>query len=164
MTGVIGEGRRRVIWRVGGLAAFVLSLAFLDCASAIAQEPPKFEVWDFGVVPRPAFVGVLLDMKGVQEDLRMTEAQVKELSAIQDRHYQKMQKARSEVKDRAKFRTTRDAVFKETDDATQASLTPEQLGRLDQIQLQVQGPLAFDRPEGGGGFAYAGPASRIGSS
>ena len=37
----------------------------------------------------------------------------------------------------------RDAIFEEAAAAERAILTPEQRERLDQIQLQAQGPLAF---------------------
>ena len=100
-------------------------------------------MWDFGVVPRPSVTQVLLRLPAVQEELKITEAQKKEQDAIAERRVQKMQKARAEIKDRAKFREARDAIFEEAAAAERAILTPAQRERLDQIQLQAQGPLAF---------------------
>ena len=59
--------------------------------------------------------------------------------------YPKLQKARRESKDRAKFREVRDAIWKETEAAIQAVLTPEQRERLDQILIQIEGPARLLR-------------------
>ena len=63
-----------------------------------------FEVWDFGVSPRPSLEQVLLSRSAVRQELKITDAQAKERAPV---------------------------------------LRPEQQRRLDQIQLQAQGPLAF---------------------
>jgi hypothetical protein len=127
-------------------AALGLGLALVGVLAS-AQEPPAFEVWDFGVVPRPSVLGVLLRMESVQNELKMTDAQKKEQEAIFQRPMQKLQQTRRENNDRAKLMEVRDAIFKEVETATRANLSPEQYRRLDQIQLQAQGPLAFDRGE-----------------
>jgi hypothetical protein len=119
-----------------------LSLAWLP-TPANAQEAPSFEMNDFGVVPRPAVTRALLQFPAVQQELKITEAQKKEQAAIQERRFEKMQKARAEIKDRDKFRAARDAIFEEEAAAQLATLKPEQLERLSQIQFQAQGPLAF---------------------
>jgi hypothetical protein len=54
---------------------------------------------------------------------------------------------RAEIKDRAKFWAARDTIFNEIAAGQLAILKPEQRERLDQIQLQAQGPLAFSLPE-----------------
>ncbi len=125
-----------------GVAALALSLGWVQ-ASAKAQDAPTYEMWDFGVVPRPSVMQVLLGSPAVQEELKITEAQKKEQDAIAERRVRKMQQARAEIKDRAKFREARDAIFEEAAAAERAILTPAQRERLDQIQLQAQGPLAF---------------------
>ncbi len=129
-----------------GVAALALSLGWVQ-ASAKAQEAPTYEMWDFGVVPRPSVMQVLLGSPAVQEELKITQAQKKEQDAIAERRVQKMQKARAEIKDPAKFREARDAIFEEAAEAERAILTPAQRERLDQIQLQAQGPLAFSLGE-----------------
>jgi hypothetical protein len=96
-------------------------------------------------VPRPALTQVLLQFPAVQQELRISEAQKKEEAEIEERLYQKLQKARTEMQDRARFRATREAILTETRAAQLANLNPDQRERLSQIQLQAQGPLAFFR-------------------
>jgi len=138
-----------------GVAALWLSLT-LGAAPAGAQEAPAFEVQDFGVVPRPAVQRVLLGSESVQKELKMTDTQKKEQEAIWERQVQKIRQARRDIKDIAKFRAARDSIFSETDAAIQANLKPEQRERLDQVQLQAQGPLAFARSDFGP-MAFTGP-------
>lgn len=137
------------------LASLGLVLAFFSTL-ARAQEPPTFEVWDFGVVPRPALQQVLLNLPAVQDELRITDAQQKERTAIIEQNRQKFMQARREAKDRAKLLATRDALDKEFNAALMANLTPEQRERLDQIQLQAQGPLAFASSQTQG-YNFVGP-------
>jgi hypothetical protein len=57
-----------VIRAIGvGVAALGLSFAWAQ-ASETAQDVPFFEMQEFGVVPRPAVVQVLLDLPAVQQD------------------------------------------------------------------------------------------------
>ena len=72
---------------------------------------------------------------------------------------QKMQQARRENKDRQKLQAALADASREARTAIQAVFKPEQWERLDQIQLQAQGPLAFARPENGpwAAMAYTGP-------
>ena len=107
------------------------------------RSAPTFELWEFGIVPRPSLQQVLMSMDAVQKELKITDAQKKEQAAIERRHNTKLQQARRENRDRQKFLAARDAIFKETAEALRANLKPEQHRRLDQIQLQAQGPLAF---------------------
>jgi hypothetical protein len=87
----------RVVWSLGvGMAAVGLSLARAQ-APAGGQEARSFEIQDFGVVPRPAVQMALLGMESVQAELKLTDAQTKELEAIQERHFQKMQQARRQA-------------------------------------------------------------------
>jgi hypothetical protein len=138
-----------------GVAAMALGLACFEVPAG-AQEAPSFEVRDFGVIPWPGVEMLLLRIQSVQEELKMTDAQKKEQESIIQRRSQKTQQARRDTKDADKFRAARDAILTESKAATEANLEPEQRKRLDEIQLQAQGPLAFDRPDSGSG-RYAGP-------
>ena len=130
--------------RVIGVGVAVLGLSLARAQTpAEAQKAPTFEMDDFGVVPRPALTQTLVGLPGVQHELKITEAQKKEHVEIGKRRIQKIQKARAEIKDRAKLRETRDAILVEAAAAQLAILKPEQRERLVQIQLQAQGPLAF---------------------
>jgi hypothetical protein len=143
---------KKVAVRVIASAIRVAALGFglpVFPVSAAGQEAPTFRVWEFGVIPRPALVEVLLGFEAVQDELKITDAQKKEQTAIEQADRQKFLKARREAKDLAKFRETRDALYKESEAATLATLKPEQRERLDQIQIQAQGPLAFDRRDRG---------------
>jgi len=143
------RGAVGVVWAAGiGVAALGFLVVLVELR-ARAQEVPTVELRDFGIVPRPALQSVLLEMESVQKELKMTDAQKKEEVAIRERQMQKIQQARRDTKDIAKFRTARDAIFNEYEAAIQANVKPEQRQRLDQIQLQAQGPLAFARRDYG---------------
>ena len=139
-----------VAGRSWGFAAAALALSlFWVQARAGAQEGPTIRLRDFGVVPRPAVVEVLLRFSAVQEELKLTDAQKKEQAEIQRRGLEKFQQARGEMKDRAKSVAERAAFFNEITTARLANLKPDQRERLAQIQLQAQGPLAFSIQEPG---------------
>jgi hypothetical protein len=110
---------------------------------ANAQEAPSFEMQSLGVVPCPALARVLLQLPAVQQELNISDAQKKEQAEIEKRRFQTIRKARTEIKDRAKFQETRKAIDNEAAAAQLANLKREQRERLVQIQLQAQGPLAF---------------------
>jgi hypothetical protein len=130
--------------------AIVLMVGLVGEAAVRAQAPegapapPSYQVVDFGVMPRPALRQVLVQMPAVQEELKMTEGQKKEVEAAVNGQAEKMQKARRELADRQKFLAARETIFKETRAAIREALEPRQRDRLDQIQLQAQGPLAFN--------------------
>jgi hypothetical protein len=115
----------------------------LSQVPATAQEARRFPVWDFGAMPHPAPIAGLLRSEAVQAELKMSDAQKKEYAAILERATATFQKLRSEVKDLAKFREMQVARAKELSGEILANLTPGQRERLDQIQLQGQGPFAF---------------------
>ncbi len=77
----------------------------------------------------------------------MTEAQKKRQAEVFGQFREKMQRAAEGAADRQQFRAAGDAIFAEAEAALQEDLEPGQRDRLDQIQLQVEGPLAFVRPE-----------------
>jgi hypothetical protein len=134
--------------------AIVLGLGMFP-APATGQEKPAFEVWDFGVVPRPSVMMGLLGTESVQQELKLTDAQKQEQQAIiarlRDEMMKKMQEARRNTQDREKLLAVQAAIGVEFQAAIRKSFTPEQWERLDQIQLQAQGPLAFSLADQGPG-------------
>jgi hypothetical protein len=146
MTGTMWVGRVSGTKAAGPLLALGLVLVSFQTRST-AQEAPRFEVRDFGVVPQAAIHQVLLSMDAVQLELKLTDAQKKEQTAIKQSIAQKWVKMRQDDKDRAKVRESRIALNKEEDESLLGTLSPQQRERLDQIQLQVQGPLAFARSD-----------------
>jgi len=131
-----------------GVAALALSLGWVQTPVS-AQEATTVQMYDFGVVPRPALTQVLLRLPAVQKELNITADQKKDQAEIQERRSERIQQARKEIKDRTKFVAARDAIFNESTAAQMAKLKPEQRERLVQIQLQGQGPLAFTLREPG---------------
>ncbi len=109
------------------------------------QAPPSYSLWEFGTIPRPAFKQVLLGNPAVQAELKITEAQNQANDEKVQHLREKIQKARREIANTAKFVEARNNIFKEIEAAILESLTPQQCQRLEQIQLQSQGPLAFNR-------------------
>jgi hypothetical protein len=146
MSRATSGSRVRVAW-AGGATALGIVLVLVSAHAAAQQEAPTFEVWDFGVVPRPALETVLLSMEPVQQELKLSDDQKKEQETIAQGRFQKIRQARAANKEAAKFIAARDAIFKETEAAYLATFKPEQRERLDQIQLQAQGPIAFVRDD-----------------
>jgi hypothetical protein len=142
-----------------GVAALGLSMVLVG-APAVAQEARSYMIQDFGVIPTPAQQIMLIGMERIQEELKMTDAQKKEHEAILERRFQKVQQARRDNKDVAKFVEARNAIFNESEAAMQANLKPEQRERLDQIQLQAHGPLAFGGSRRFGPMTQASPLLR----
>jgi hypothetical protein len=131
---------------LGSVISIGLARAQVPSGSG-AAEPPSFQLQEFGITPAPAPHQMLLQMAAVQEELKMTEAQKKGQEATFLALRNKIQKARRDTANRQKFQETRDTIFKEMQAALRENLEPSQRERLDQIQLQAQGPLAFDRSE-----------------
>jgi hypothetical protein len=126
-------------------STFAAVVGLLVNATAFAQAPPSYQLWEFGTMPRPAFKMVLLGVPVVQEELKLTAAQKTGMEDARTRLIEKAQAAIRGMTDREKMRATREAVFKELMPIIFANLEPGQRDRLDQIQLQSQGPLAFNR-------------------
>jgi hypothetical protein len=142
---------------VVGLVVNVALLAQTQApAPASAPVSSSYPLWEFGTMPRPAFKQVLLGNPAVLEELKVTAAQKKAMEDSSNRQFEKVQKARREITDRQKFLTARETIMKETQAAILENLQPWQRDRLDQIQLQSQGPLAFNR-EGRPALAMEGP-------
>ncbi len=149
-------GRARFLGASLAALAMVLGVA---TATALVQEKPAFELWDFGVVPRPSVMMALLSFEPVQQELKLTEAQRREQQTVLQRQQQKMQQARRNTKGREKAQAALATVAHEAQ-AIRGVFKPEQWERLDQIQLQAQGPIAFARPDNGpwSAMAYVGPS------
>jgi hypothetical protein len=132
---------------IGLVACVVVNIAVLAQAQAPPTKPApsSYSLWEFGTIPRPAFKEVLLNVPVVQEELKISEAQKTAGNEKVQRLNQKLNQARREIKDRAKFVELRNTIFKEITAAELESLEPKQRERLDQIQLQAQGPFAFHR-------------------
>jgi hypothetical protein len=127
------------------VVGLVVNAAVQAQAPASAPVPSSYPLWEFGTMPRPAFKQVLVGIPAVQEELKLTVAQKKGMEDSSNRQSAKLQKARREVTDREKFLAARESIVRETQAAILENLEPRQRDRLDQIQLQSQGPLAFNR-------------------
>ncbi len=135
----------RAIGLVAAVMAVAVAMAMAQ-APATSQEPPIVQLWwDFETMPRLVPLEALMDIEAVQQELKLTDAQKKEQAAIVQRQYARIRQAVREIKDRAKLPAARDAIIKENTEALRATIKPEQRERLDQIQLQAQGPHAFTR-------------------
>lgn len=124
---------------------FAACVGLVVNASAFGQVPPSYQLWEFGTMPRPAFKMVLLGVPVVQEELKLTARQKQGMEETRTRLMAKAQEAIRGITDREKMQATREAMFKELMPAILANLEPGQRDRLDQIQLQSQGPFAFNR-------------------
>ncbi|MDG3008100.1 hypothetical protein [Paludisphaera mucosa] len=122
---------------------FVTFVGLIVGMSARSQEPPAYQLWAFGDAPHPAFKDLLLEMPAVQEELELTPAQKRALEETRTRLMAKARQAIRGTTDRQKMQAAREAVLKELMPALLAKLEPGQRERLDQIQLQSQGPFAF---------------------
>jgi hypothetical protein len=130
---------------IGLVVGLVVNVAVLAQAPPSAPVPSSYSLWEFGTMPRPAFKEVLLGTSAVQQELKITEAQKTARDETIQRLRQKIQKVRHEITDNKKFMEARNRIFKEIEAANIESLEPKQRERLDQIQLQSQGPMAFNR-------------------
>jgi hypothetical protein len=114
-------------------------------APANAPAPSSYPLWEFGTLPRPAFKQVLLGIPVVQKELKLTEAQFKAIEDTRRRQFEKIQAARRAAGGRQNFQAAREKLMQEMQEAILANLKPDQRARLDGIQLQSQGPIAFNR-------------------
>ncbi len=124
---------------------FAAVVGLLVNATAFAQAPPSYQLWEFGTMPRPAFKMVLLGVPVVQEELKLTVAQKQGMEDARTRLMARAQETMRGITDRQKMQAAREAVFKELIPTILANLEQAQRDRLDQIQLQSQGPFAFNR-------------------
>ncbi len=126
---------------------------------AAPQEAPTVRVWgDPSAVPDAWPLTRLLAMEAVRQELKLPDAEKKVFEAIEERQGTRMRKDGRDTRDRTKMIAARRAINKEAIAEVRANLQPEQWERLDQIQLQAQGPLAFDPPRQEAMVsAYSGP-------
>jgi hypothetical protein len=139
------------MWSKPSAIGLVVGAVFNVAVLAQAQAPPSapapssYSLWEFGTIPRPAYKEVLLGFPAVEEELKLSAAQKTATDQKLQRLGQKLRQARREIKEQAKFMEVRTSIFKEMEAARLESLEPKQRERLDQIQLQSQGPFAFNR-------------------
>jgi hypothetical protein len=124
----------------------VINVAVPAQAPVGAHEPPSYILWEFGTMPRSAFKVDLLGVPAVQEELKLTAAQQAKIENTSTRRFEKLRKARSEITDPKKLGLARDEINNEARTAALNILEPAQRSRPYQTQLQIQGPLAFDKP------------------
>ena len=131
-----------------GLFKVVLTLgvAGLLAGPALAQRPG-------GGGGRFGGPGMLLQNEGVQKELKMDKEQVtrarEALQKVQEKHRDDFAQLRdlSPEERREKLQELNRKVSEEARAALKEILKPEQAKRLRQIELQQQGPMAFNDPE-----------------
>ena len=124
-----------------GLGLGLLSLIVSTKVLASCSQPRVFVVRDLGAVPRSAHQRVLLKNDAIQKELKITEAQTAKQATIERGYAQEFVKAKQ--RQAPASREFRIAFNKREDAEILETLTLQQRARLDQIQLQAQGPLAF---------------------
>ena len=90
---------------------------------------------------------MLVTLEAVQGEIKLTDAQKKQQNKILANGRGRIQKARQTAKSVQPFQSSRDAIWREIETAVDQSLGASQRDRLHQIQLQAQGPRAFERPD-----------------
>jgi hypothetical protein len=118
--------------------------------------PPPFQrgILGRGVDPLPMPLQVLIDIAAVRDELKLTDEQIKRLvisSEELSRHRQLLRQVR---RDRLRKPDETDALLaavkSQIADAEAAKLNildARQRHRLDQIQFQIEGPMAFGNPD-----------------
>jgi hypothetical protein len=107
-------------------------------------EPLSYSLAGAGLMPVRARSPILVPMVKVQQELKLTEAQKQRHTSLMEQHRARVQKAREDYADIEIFRAARNAIDDDWESAIQQALQPAQRERLEQIQLQMQGPLAFE--------------------
>lgn len=128
-------------------------------AQAVVPAGPMYTVSDLGVIPRPFAPSRLLADGAIQKELGLTDDQKKEQDKLVAERLQKLPRLNQGPagQDRAAFFRAQTAVYKEFEIRIEQTLTPAQRTRLEQLQLQLEGPVAFNRPEQGP-LASTGPS------
>ena len=142
-----------------GAWKWCIALGLLAVVIAVAQPPagPRFRLPGGG----PASFTALSGMPEVQKELKVTPEQLKTL----DEAREKVQQQNGDIfrdfrpmggddvppEEREKrfeeVRIKSDKIFAEGEAAIRKTLSPEQMKRLEQLQLQREGALAFNREE-----------------
>jgi membrane protein involved in colicin uptake len=126
--------------------ALVLGVVALVASPALAQPP----FGGFGGGGNPA---QLMANKSVQEELKMTDDQVKKATKFQEDMRPKMQEAFQKLQGvkpeefREKMAEAMKPLNEEAEKFAKDTLKPEQMKRLKQIQLQQEGVAALTKDE-----------------
>jgi hypothetical protein len=150
------------------VTALVLTALFVT--SAPAQPPggntgaPPFMrgVLGRGIDPTPVPRGILILLPTAQDELKLSKAQRERIATLDRENLTRLDRLMEEFRtdlpprdvDPATFqammeqvKAQREAMVNQTEASMLEILLPQQLARLDQIQLQAEGPLGFARPE-----------------
>jgi hypothetical protein len=108
------------------------------------SEPPSYSIAGFGLMPVAVRNEPLVRSPDIQRELKLTDAQKQQITALNAQQTARIQKARVEYEDIGIFRAARNAIEDDRETALLKLLEPAQRERLDQIRLQAQGPLSFE--------------------
>jgi hypothetical protein len=114
-------------------------------APAARPESRSYSVRANGLLPISAPSPSLVSTAEVQRELKLTEPQKQRHTALIQQERDTAQKARETYLDREIFQAALNGLLDDTDSALREVLSPIQRERLRQIQLQAEGPLAFER-------------------
>jgi hypothetical protein len=139
----------RSISRVG----LVIGVALLLVADVSAQQRQRGQ----GRGGRGGFggggLGMLIQNEGVQKELKLSSSQVEQATAaiqkVRDKHQDELASVRDLQGDerREKMASLNKTISGEQEKALAGILTPDQVKRLKQIELQVRGAQAFSDAE-----------------
>lgn len=127
----------------------VLMVGLLVAVPALAQRQPGG-----GFGRQQLSLSALLQNKSVQEELKLTEDQVSKLKTVSDGIRDKFKEEMDKAKEGKDFKAFGE-IFKKINDATTEAVTkeagtllkPEQLQRIKQIEVQVQGVSALTKED-----------------
>jgi Spy/CpxP family protein refolding chaperone len=110
---------------------------------AARSDSPAYSIDDFGLMPAAVPGQALLRTPGIQQELKLTDAQKQQHIALTEEQRARVQRARENY-DVEIFQAASNAIAEDYETALQTVLEPAQRERLEQIRLQVQGPVAFE--------------------
>lgn len=119
----------------------VVAIAAMVCGTAQAQQRQRpGGPGGFGIGPM-----FLLGQKSVQEELKLSDEQVKKIKELTEKQHESFQGLRD--LSREELRTKMQEAAKANDKAIAAILKPEQLKRVKQIGLQQRGAMVVNDPD-----------------
>jgi Spy/CpxP family protein refolding chaperone len=130
-----------------GRISLVLAVVAMASSSALAQEQQRGQRGSFGGRFGGGVV-LLLDQKSVQDELKLSDEQIKKVKELSEKQResfrgQRGQRGQRDAETRKKMEEARQA----TDKAVAEILKPEQLKRVRQISLQQEGARSLSNPE-----------------
>jgi hypothetical protein len=135
------RGMAKGLGRTAGLIATAIAMSL---SPAAGQDMPTVRLDEFEINLGGATGMLLIHLEPVQRELKMPDAQKKELKAVVEEQRRKlwelMRPGQRVDPDREKRRAV---LAQQTRAAVLALLTPDQRERLIQIELQARGPRAF---------------------